>query len=489
MVQYALGQDPDQQALRSQAGQAIASGNQYAQALAGGNLGLSTLGNIAQGGTAGMQQLAKTLGGAYLDPSTNPYIRGVVDAAARPVTDAYQRATAPQTDYNFANAGRYGSGAMLGARSQNEDNLSRALAEQSTNIYGQNYANERARQDAAAQQYTGNQQTAGSNYGQLYNQGQSGAAATQLAGLGLSSQNILRDISAQQDAQGRLLGAQTSALQMYPAIQNAQYTGANNLVEAGKGLSQVDALKTQNQQALINDAMARYNYGQNQPWQDLSLYQKSIGQPSTASRISTSPNPANSTLGALSGLTGGVSLLDKLGGSSTLGSLFGGGAGGAGAATTAAEYGLGLGDFAGSAGLGTVLGAEAAAVPAASAAAAAPLAAAWIICTELMCQGRMPKRWWIAGAPVFAAYPDVGRRGYYVWAIPSVRHLRRHPNSLYSRALCKAFNWRAEDIAARQGVKGARRLWRGRAVTAALVLPCLALGALSRTQDWRSVYA
>jgi hypothetical protein len=105
-----------------------------------------------------------------------------------------------------------------------------------------------------------------------------------------------------------------------------------------------------------------------------------------------------------------------------------------------------------------------------------------------MRQDRMPKRWYLAGYPVFGAYPEIGKRGYYVWAIPSVRHLRRHPRSLYSRALCTAFNWRAEDIAARQGVRGARRLWRGRAVTAALVLPCLVLGILSRSPDWQSVY-
>jgi hypothetical protein len=50
------------------------------------------------------------------------------------------------------------------------------------------------------------------------------------------------------------------------------------------------------------------------------------------------------------------------------------------------------------------------------------------------------------------------------------------------------FNWRAEDLAARAGVKGARKLWRGRAVTAAMVVPCLVLGALAREQDWQSVY-
>jgi hypothetical protein len=69
-----------------------------------------------------------------------------------------------------------------------------------------------------------------------------------------------------------------------------------------------------------------------------------------------------------------------------------------------------------------------------------------------------------------------------------VFHLRQHPNSLYSRFLGRVFGWRAEDLAARVGVVGARKLWRGRAVTAALWLPCLALGALVPAQDWQSVY-
>jgi hypothetical protein len=478
MNQYALGQDPNQQALRQQAGQAIASGNQYAQALGGGNLGLSTLGTIAGGGGAGMEQLAKTLGGAYLSPDSNPYIRGVVDAAQRPVTDAYQRSTAPQTDYNFATSGRYGSGALLGARSQNEQNLGRSLGDISTNIYGQNYANERARQDAAANQYAGLQQTAGSNYGQLYNQGQTAAATAALAGLGMSGQNLTRDIASQQDAQGRIQSGQISAIQNYGNLLNSQYSGAKALTEAGQGLSGIDDTVRQQQQAVINDQMNRYNAQQMEPFKDLSMYLQNIGQPMSAGSSTSTPYFQNQVASTLSGLAGVKSLLGGLGG-----------LGGAGTGLSSALAGDAAMTAAGiptlTAGLA---GPVTAAAGAEGLAAAAPLAAAWIICTELMRQGRMPKRWYLAGYPVFGAYPEIGRRGYYVWAIPSVRHLRRHPNSLYSRVLCTAFNWRAEDIAARQGVKGARRLWRGRAVTAALVLPCLALGALSRHPDWRSVY-
>lgn len=113
---------------------------------------------------------------------------------------------------------------------------------------------------------------------------------------------------------------------------------------------------------------------------------------------------------------------------------------------------------------------------------------AWIICTELVQQGKMPMRWYIVGAKVFAAYPEAVKRGYYLWAIPSVQHLRAHPNSMYSKFLSMIFKWRAENIAYYAGVKNARKLWRGAAVTMILWPVCWSLGMLISEQDWKAVY-
>lgn len=116
----------------------------------------------------------------------------------------------------------------------------------------------------------------------------------------------------------------------------------------------------------------------------------------------------------------------------------------------------------------------------------------WVICSELVKQGRMPRRYWMPGAAVFASYPEAVREGYFVWAVPSVRHLRAHPNSLYSRCLEAVFNWRAENIAAHRDVRGARKLVRGAAVTVVLWPLCYAIGAvrlaLKRTTDWKGLY-
>lgn len=113
---------------------------------------------------------------------------------------------------------------------------------------------------------------------------------------------------------------------------------------------------------------------------------------------------------------------------------------------------------------------------------------AWIICTELMKQDRLPKRWWIVGAKVFANYPERVKNGYYVWAVPAVRHLRLHPHSLFSRFLELIFNWRAENIAANAGIKNARKLWRGAAVTIILWPICYCIGCCVGKIDWSIVY-
>lgn len=85
----------------------------------------------------------------------------------------------------------------------------------------------------------------------------------------------------------------------------------------------------------------------------------------------------------------------------------------------------------------------------------------WIICTELHKQERMPTRYYIYGARAFAKYPDYGKQAYYVWAIPCVRHLRKYPNSLFSRFLESIFNRRAEYLAAKEGLRGAKKSFIG----------------------------
>lgn len=100
---------------------------------------------------AAQQQTLNTINGDYLNPSTNPYLQQTFDQAANRVTDAFSRGTAAQTDARFARAGAFGGSAWNQAQQANQTALGDSLAGMAANIFGNNYAQERNRQQQAAQ--------------------------------------------------------------------------------------------------------------------------------------------------------------------------------------------------------------------------------------------------------------------------------------------------------------------------------------------------
>ena len=396
-----------QQQLAGLGNQAAAGGQNWANAI-------SQYANpLAANNNLGLSQLGKVASGEFLN--SNPYFASMVQNALDPITRNYQTAIAPQLDANFANSGRYGSGAMLGARENAQNVLADQLAKTSSNMYGQNYANERQQQDQAAQQY-----------GSLYNQGLTGAAGIQntagnqfMQGLNqagsLLGQQLSGMLSGAQGLQGGYQSGNQNALsaaQMYPQLAQSTLLPAQTEMAAGQG---------------FNEWQRQYL---DAPYTTLKRYMDTIGQPIGAG--TQQPYFQNQGANIMSGITGGLDIMSKIGGMGAMGG--------------------------------------------------------WIVCTELVRQGRMPKRYWAVGSCVFMQYPEVGKRGYHLWGIPLVRHLRRKPYSLLSRIACAAFNWRAEDLAARRGIKGARRRLRGRLVTWVLYPICMALGTVAPEQDWQQVY-
>ena len=118
-------------------------------------------------------------------------------------------------------------------------------------------------------------------------------------------------------------------------------------------------------------------------------------------------------------------------------------------------------------------------------------AIAWVVCTELNKQGKLPYRLYIHGAREFAKYDEQGKKGYYIWAIPAVKHLRKHPNSLYSKLLKFVFNARAEYLAARTGQKGCRKTLFGAVTVYGLYGFCWLLSrtiAKNYSTPWNSLY-
>lgn len=95
---------------------------------------------------AAQGEYLKTVNGSYLDPNSNPYLKGTFDAASQAVSDQYKNITAPTTDALFASNGPISGGARQNAVDQNNAQLGRTLNNLATNIYGGNYQAERGRQ-------------------------------------------------------------------------------------------------------------------------------------------------------------------------------------------------------------------------------------------------------------------------------------------------------------------------------------------------------
>lgn len=194
------------------------------------------------------------------------------------------------------------------------------------------------------------------------------------------------------------------------------------------------------------------------------------------------------------GTLGNMAFMDTVQPGDGSGSGSSGGISGTEAAMGAAAAGAGIaaasaGTAAATAG-GYVVGAEAATWGTAAAAAStaaegaglfetlASAAVLWIVCTELRKQGRMPAKFYYYGASEFAKYDERGKQGYYIWAIPAVKHLRAHPESKFSKLLEIVFNSRAEYLSAIAGCRGARKTLFGAVTTHGLYAACW---ILSRT--------
>lgn len=96
---------------------------------------------------AALQQQAGTVGGQYL--GVNPYLSQALQAGQSEATQAYLDAI-KQGRSGAVMAGRMGSGAQQDVEQRQEQALATALSQQAGQLAYQNYASERARQEAAA---------------------------------------------------------------------------------------------------------------------------------------------------------------------------------------------------------------------------------------------------------------------------------------------------------------------------------------------------
>ena len=195
---------------------------------------------------ASMGQVGKTAAGGFLN--ANPYQQAMMDAATRPLTQQFSQAVLPGISSLYSRSGRLGSGAMERALGTATEAYGRSLGDITANIAGSQYQQERGLQQQAQLQQAALAQAAPQFYSQQF----------------LPSQTLAQ------------VGAQQEAIAAQP----------------------------------LQEQLARYQFGQQLPYQQLqgylsSVYGTPLGQYGT--QTTNAPTYQNRSAGILGGaLTGGL---------------------------------------------------------------------------------------------------------------------------------------------------------------------------------------
>ena len=210
--------------------------------------------DFAAGNTAGTHAMAGFLPGAE-----NPYLDRMYTQGAERVAN--------DVNTQFAKAGRLGSGAYTEALGDSLGNLY-------TSIYAPAYETERNRQMSAASQVAGNE-----------------LAGIQALG-GLASQDRadnLRDIA------------------LMPQLYQMGLAPSQTLLDVGVGYENLA-------DAYLQDDIARFNYGQNAPWDALGRYASVVnGLPDFSAATTSQSVPRNTAMSGMGGAMSGGSLASMAG--------------------------------------------------------------------------------------------------------------------------------------------------------------------------------
>lgn len=200
----------------------------------------------------GLGGLGATAGGAFLMGS--PYRQQVIESATRPLVQQFEQTTLPGISSQFSRAGRYGSGAMERAVGTATEATGRAIGDIASNIAYQDYANERQRQQQA-------------------------------------------------------LGLQIQSATLAPQIYGQQFLPSQQLAQVGAAREAIAAQPLQ-------EAIQRYQFQQQVPYQQLQGFLSSVyGTPMAGSQYAP-PAQTNTAASALGGaaLGAGIGRLAQQGG-------------------------------------------------------------------------------------------------------------------------------------------------------------------------------
>ena len=195
---------------------------------------------------ASMGQVGQTAAGGFLN--ANPYQQAMMEAATRPLTQQFSQAVLPSISSLYSRSGRLGSGAMERALGTATEAYGRSLGDITANIAGTQYQQERAMQQQAQLQQA------------------------QLAGFA-------------------------------PQFYSQQFLPSQTLAQVG---AQQEAIAAQP----LQEQLARYQFGQQLPYQQLQGYLSSVyGTPlgSYGTQTTNAPTYQNRSAGILGGaLAGGL---------------------------------------------------------------------------------------------------------------------------------------------------------------------------------------
>jgi len=193
---------------------------------------------------ASMGQVGQTAAGGFLN--ANPYQQAMMEAATRPLTQQFSQSVLPGISSLYSRSGRLGSGSMERALGTATEAYGRSLGDITANIAGSQYQQERGLQQQA------------------------------------------------QLAQAQLAGAA-------PSFYGQQFLPSQTLAQVG---AQQEAIAAQP----LQEQLARYQFGQQLPYQQLQGYLSSVyGTPlgSYGTQTTNAPTYQNRGAGVLGGAIAG----------------------------------------------------------------------------------------------------------------------------------------------------------------------------------------
>ena len=203
-----------------------------------------------------MGNLGQIGAGSFLGGS--PFRDQAIQAATRPLTQQFEQSTLPAIQSAFSRAGRYGSGAQERAIGQAQEATTRAIGDISAQIAAADYARERGLQQQA-------------------------------------------------------LGQQLAAAQVAPQFFASQFLPSQQLAQVGAAQEAIA-------QQPLQEAMTRFQFQQQLPYQQLQTFLSGVyGTPMAASQYQNIPQAQTNRLGsALGGAALGGTAASLFGGTSGL---------------------------------------------------------------------------------------------------------------------------------------------------------------------------